>query len=109
MYPLLCTAGYPMPLKAGKFEIVGWSVAARNPAVAIEVAIYDDRGITSDTFGRILPNPEDYKAKLIHRKGITTYGVQIDSPVMTESIKTRYGISVHTSNVEGGSFCVYVK
>jgi hypothetical protein len=109
MYPLLCTAGFPMPLKAGKFEIVGYSVAARNPALAIEVAIYDDRGITSDRFGRILPNADEFKSKIVHRKGIATYGVQIDSQAMTEPIKTRYGISAHTSNVEGGSFCVYVK
>ena len=109
MYPLLCTAGFPMPLKAGKFEIVGYSVAAIDPAVAIEVAIYDDRGITSDLFGRILPNSDDYKNKIVHRKGIATYGVQIDSQAMTEPIKTRYGISAYTSNVLGGSFCVYVR
>ena len=110
MYPLTCYAGFPMPLKAGKMEICGFTCAAEDTALAIELAIVDDERLTAnDTFGKLLDSPNGYKKKLMHRKGIATYGVQIDSPVMSEPIKTRHGISVYSSNVKGGSLCIYVR
>lgn len=110
MYPLTCYAGFPMPLKVGRFEIAGFTCAAENTALAIELAIVDDERIKpSDLFGKMLDSPNDYKTKLVHRKGIVTYGVQIDSPHLSEPIKTRHGISIYSSNVKGGSLCLYVR
>jgi hypothetical protein len=111
MYPLTCHAGFPNPLKVGKFEIVGFCAAAEDTSVAIELALVDDVELkkTDAAFGRLLPNGDDYKVKLMHRKGIATYGVQIDSFEFSEPIKTRYGLSVHSKNVKGGSLCVYVR
>jgi hypothetical protein len=99
-----------MPLKAGRFEICGFTCAAETEATAIELTLVDDERIKStDSFGKLLDSPTGYKVKLIHRKGIATYGVQIDSPVFSEPIKTRHGISVYAQNVKGGSLCVYVR
>ena len=110
MYPLTCYAGFPMPLKVGKFEIAGFSCAAEDTAVAVELAVIDDQTLLpTDPFGKLLPNGDDYKVKIIHRKGIATYGVQIDSQVFTEPIKIRHGISIHTKNIKGGTLCVYVR
>ena len=110
MYPLTCYAGFPNPLRVGKFEIVGFSCAAEDTAIAIELAIVDDQTLLpTDNFGKQLINGDDYKVKVLHRKGIATYGVQVDSLAFTEPIKVRHGISVHSKNIKGGSLCVYVR
>ena len=99
-----------MPVRAGKFEIVGFSVAAASSALSIEVQVVDDINIkSSDDFGNLLPTAENNKTVLFHRKGIATYSGQIDAMTFTEPIKTRHGISVYTDNIVPGSFCLYVR
>ncbi len=106
----MCIGGFPMPAKAGKFDIVGYSVAAENTALAIELLVVDDVNIKSDdSIGKILTSNLYNKHVLFHRKGIATYGVQLDSQVFLEAIKTRKGISVYTENVKAGTLCVYVR
>jgi hypothetical protein len=111
MYPLQCHAGFSMPVKAGKFEIAGFSVAAQDTAIAIQLVLVDDKNVspTNDTFGKLLTSADGNKNVLVHRKGIVTYGVQIDSFMFSEPIKTRYGLSVRAENVKAGSLCVYVR
>jgi len=110
MYPLQCYAGFSMPVKAGKFSITGFSVAAEDSAIPIELVIVDDAQIKpDDNFGRLLETPDNHKNVITHRKGIITYGVQIDAFTFQEPVKTRYGISVYTSNVLANSLCVFVK
>ena len=109
MYPLTCYAGFPMPLKAGKFEIAGYSCAADDTTLAMELAIVDDNTIMpSDTFGKLLDNADDYKFKIVHRKAAITYGNQLKEQ-FSFPIKTRYGISISSTNIRGGSLCVYVR
>lgn len=109
MYPLTCHAGFPMPVKAGKFEICGFSCAAEDTSVAIEVVLVDDVTIQpTDKFGRLLESTDNNKVVLMHRKGIATYGVQIDSFEFSQPMKTRYGLSIRAENVLSGSLCVYV-
>jgi hypothetical protein len=110
MYPLTCYAGFPMPLKEGKFHICGFSMAARDSSLAVEVVLVDDENIkTTDDWGKMLDSATGNKKVLMHRKGIATYGVPIDSMFLTEPIKTRYGLSIFAENVLGGSLCVYVR
>ncbi len=109
MYPLTCLGGFSMPVRAGKMEIVGYSVAAETAATAIELQVVDDVQIKSDDkFGRLLTSFDSNKTELFHKKGIAVYGVQIDT-MFPEPIKTRHGISIRTENVKAGSFCLYVR
>lgn len=110
MYPLTCHAGFPMPVKAGKFEITGFSLAAEDTSLSIEVLLVDDVNILpTDKFGKLLTSFDENKVVLCHRKGIATYGVQIDTFEFSEPIKTRHGLSIRAENVLTGSLCVYVR
>lgn len=107
-YPLQCAGGYPVPLKAGRFEIWGYSAAPDVIGTATEVAIFDDVTIRpGDNFGRLISTfDENTKACLWYDKvpAGTSPGWQLAEP-----IKTRYGISIYTSNIKGGSLCLYAR
>ena len=107
MYPIQCPGGFSVPTKAGKFEVCGFCVTVETPASASEFAIVDDPGIDqSGSTGRILPNLTDQKNILAHIKGLAA-GDAVLSYEFSEPIKTRYGISIYSTNTLAGSMCVY--
>jgi hypothetical protein len=116
MYPLTCVGGFNVPARAGKFEIVGFTIDINDPTLASHVAIIDDEGISSDwECGRILDEviepPTEVKGILVH-KSASTLASNIGGYLEwfpPESVKTVHGISIHVENVKQGSFCLYVR
>lgn len=111
-YPLQCYAGYSMPIKAGKFEIIGYFAAPEAIGTAMEIAIVDDTSIKpGDNFGKIISSmastsTDNTKTVIAwERVGVGYNAVQ----TFGEPIKTRHGISIYSTNIKGGSLCVYVR
>ena len=115
MYPLTCVGGFNVPARQGKYEVVGFIVDVNDPTLGAHVAIIDDVGIKPEwTCGRILTDlepPTTVKNILVHISA-SALASNIGGSVEwfpPESVKTRYGISIHAENIKQGSFCLYVK
>lgn len=114
MYPLQCYAGIPMPVKSGKFQIVGYKAAVETTTSASQLVLVDDEDIIpTDKFGKLIGNVADInsgdkKTVIVNKKGIASVDGMLEE-FFPEPIKTRYGISVHAENIVGGSLCVYVR
>jgi len=110
MYPLTCHAGFNVPARSGKFEVVGFTVTVEDETADSYFAIVDDPAINqSGKAGLILSTLTEQKNVLAHKKGD---GSSYDGDLEwfpPESIKTRYGLSLYYTNVKAGSVCVYVR
>jgi len=111
-YPIQCTAGFPMPLVVGKYEILGFVAEISDTTADAQIAIYDDRTIkTEDAFGKLIAVADIYHTKtlLVDLKsdgaasGASGY-LEYDFP---EPVKIRNGLSIAADNIKGGSLCVY--
>ena len=113
MYPLTCVAGFNVPARQGKFEIIGFCVTVDDVTADAEFAIVDDETIDPNgKAGKIissLGSPTEVKNVLAHKK----YATNNSEPVMewfpSCAIKTRYGTSLYFDNIKQGSVCVYVR
>ncbi len=112
MYVAQCYAGYPMPLKAGKFEVCGVRATLASVAAAARLTLFDDETIAPGVRnGNILPsdayltNKTAFLDELTAANTIGTVDVQFPEP-----IKMRFGVSVSdSSNIVGGSLMLYVR
>ena len=119
MYPLTCHAGFNVPAKAGKFDIVGFTVSGNDALasnVPIEFAIIDDNTIkVDDKMGKLIASldPPTVVKHIIVNKKVTfdTSGTHdhFIEWFPSEPVKTRYGISLYFNNIKQGSVCLYVK
>ena len=123
MYPLTCHAGFNVPARAGKFEIVGFTALADQTDQDTEFAIIDDINIKKNQdqataaykAGLIiadLDQPCEIKKVLCHEKIYEGDGGPYDATIKwfpPETVKTRYDISLFFSNIKQGSLCLYVK
>lgn len=109
MYPLVCKGGYPMPLRAGKFDIVQISAPAGTVGTVSRLTLIDDLGLAEDaTLGRVLTNDNIYKTTIVDLKSTTAEGGL--NQVFQEPLKVRKGISVkNADNLQPGSIMVYVR
>jgi len=109
MYPIQCHAGFAMPVKAGKMEIVGFHATVDLLTATSEFAIVDDNTIKpDDKWGHLLGTIEDQDGIIVYCKGLGSIDTSLDF-VFPEPIKTRYGISIYGDNLLAGSVCVYVR
>ena len=107
MYPIQCPGGYPVPVKAGRFDITGFCVTVADPASNSQFAIVDDSAIKeTDTLGNLLTTLDSKKVVLANLKGLANIDTVL-SYDFSEPIKTRYGISIYGNNWVAGSVCVY--
>jgi len=113
MYMLTCVAGFNVPIRSGKMEIVGMTATVADATAASQVALVDDPGIRSDwKTGRILDSveePTEQKGIIANIKG---HGSAYDTVLEwwpCEPVKTRYGLSLCFTNIEQGSMCIYVR
>ena len=119
MYPLTCHAGFNVPARSGKFEIVGFTVIGNVDLEAnqeIELAIIDDPEINPNgKAGRIIASldvPTEQKNILVHKKIVFDTDGNYDATLEwfpPEPIKTRHGTSLYFNNIKQGSFCLYVR
>lgn len=112
-YPLTCIAGFNVPARSGKFEIVGFTATVADSAVDSQVAIIDDPAINQDSkAGFIIPSiepPTTQKNILCNVKGDGSAYDSVLEWIPFEPIKTRYGISLCFTNIAQGSLCLYVR
>ena len=91
-------------------KISALSELAATPEGTDIIAIVDDPAIDQDGKAGLILSTLDYqKNVLAHVKGD---GSAYDGTLEwhpTESIKTRYGLSLYFTNVKAGSVCVYVR
>jgi len=112
MYPNTCYAGYPMPLRTGKFELMGYSAAPSAVGTAMEVAIIDDRNIGDKKWGSLITTMEStgtQNTKTVVAWDKIAAGYTVYASMFPEPLKVRHGISVYCSNVKAGSFCLYIR
>jgi len=110
-YPIQCNAGFPMPLVAGKYEIVGFTAEVETATLDSQIAFFDDRTIKNeDSFGKLISVADIYTTKtlLIDLKNTGVAGGEGNLTYeFSEPIKVRNGISIAAQNVKGGSICLY--
>lgn len=102
-----------MPVKKGRFEILGFTATVSDPTAASQIQMWDDESITDvSTQGNILTigstEAAQRKTLIANIKGIANADACLEV-LFPEHLKTRRGISVATSNIVGGSFFLYVK
>ena len=112
-YPLTCIAGFNVPARAGKYEIVGFTATVADSAADSQMAIVDDVRIGQNTQqGFIIDSleaPTEYKNIIVNEKGDGSAYDTVLEWWPAEPIKTRYGISLCYTNIEQGSLCLYVR
>ena len=112
MYVAQCAGGYPMPLKAGKFEVYGVRATIKDPTAAARLTLLDDETIVDGSkVGNIYP-PDTYMTKktIIMDERTVANTVGNIEMMFPEAIKTRQGISVAgMTNILGGSTMLYVR
>jgi hypothetical protein len=105
MYPIQCAAGFSIPLKGGRFSIVGINATIKDPTAVARIAIVDDPNIKA-TQGYCLDNLDNTINVLCDFKSVANTVGNIGE-VFAEPIKTRYGTSAFFTNLVAGSVCVY--
>jgi len=108
MYPILCPAGYGIPLKGGKMEIIHITAAASDTNATARLTLLDDSNITGK-WGSLVASKDKNHYQILDLKRVAVCEPNIRfEPI--ESIKTRYGISIlHATNLVPGSINIYVR
>lgn len=110
MYVAQCSAGFPMPLKAGKYEIYGVRATLASSAAVARLTLIDDADLPEGSnWGAIYPASLEKKTVIIDERTIanTVGGIDVMFP---EAIKCRRGISIAgATNLVGGSITLFIR
>ena len=111
MQPIVCHAGYPMPLTAiRKTRILGFQATVETPGSASQVTIVDDENVKPDSnwCGNLLTSTEaiERNKQILEKKGIADVDATLES-WLPEPITIMNGVSVYATNIEGGTLKVY--
>lgn len=110
MYPITCAGGYPLPMKAGKFEIFGFRASINTAGTAARVTLVDDETIDDYAkVGTVHADSTTLKTTIIDVRDPlgTTGNLEVMFP---EPIKTRHGISISGwDNIVVGTGMLYVR
>ena len=103
MYPLHCTGGFAMPIRSGKFEIVGVGLNLGAVSTDYELSLWDT-GVNAIVDHE---NPPADARRIFHANGDGAGSEFIPFP---ESLKVRSGISVGVAtNIDPGELYIYVR
>lgn len=105
MYTLTCAAGYPNPIREGKFEIFGMSATVNDVSAAARVRLIDnsERKIFAPSYSSPSDVPIIDEKVVAGEKG--TIQIQFSEP-----IKLRKGLSVvNADNIVVGSLKVFAR
>jgi hypothetical protein len=110
MYPLTCRGGFPVPIKAGRFEVLGLRATVNTTTSNSRVRIIDDPSIKEgDKWGKILSS--DYTGAgtvIADVKGMADIDANLEI-LFPEPVKLRYGASLIAENTVPGSISLYVR
>ncbi len=112
MYVAQCYAGFPMPLKAGKFEVCGVRATPTSAAAAARMTLLDDDTLVDgDRNGKMYSATDSHSRKTIFADVRTAANESGNIDVIFPApIKMRYGVSVAgLSNIIGGSITLYIR
>lgn len=111
MYPMTCAGGYPVPIKGGRFEVIGFKATVNTTTSDSRVTLMDDPFINEgDKQGRILTaSYADRGTKFIDVKGMADIDANLEV-LFPEPMKIRNGVSlIRADNVVPGSMILYIK
>lgn len=109
MYVQTCAGGYPNPLKAGRYEVLGFRVTVKTPASASQIQLWDDSNIKdTDRVGYVKDIDADLKTMIANIKGLANSDANLEV-LFPEPLKLRRGLSGAFTNIVPGSFFLYVK
>ena len=108
MHIMTCYAGFPLPLKAGKCEILGVQAPILDTGAPSQLILWDDYSIDETAqYGNIYSSDDrTKKVQLVDLKGISNADGEL-SQVFPEPLKLRRGLSVMLSNIS--KVFVYVR
>ena len=104
MYPIQCHGGYSLPIKAGKFEVLGVQIPASSTAVATRITLRDSAA------SKVVTDAPESGSVIFDGQGIAN-GDGAISVMFAEPIKVRNGVTVddNFSNGTAGKNCVYIR
>lgn len=111
MYPLTCRGGFPMPVKAGRFEVVGVRATVNTTTADSRLRLIDDPNIKEgEPFGKILTDSyTGAGTQIADVKGIGGTDANLEV-LFPEPMKLRNGVSItHCDNLVTGSIALYVR
>lgn len=111
MYVAQCHAGFPMPLKAGKFEIYGVRASISDTTAATRLTLVDDQDLPEGSrFGNIYSTSEvgSKKCAFVDERTVASTVGSIDV-MFPEAIKMRNGVSMAGSNLIGGTVTLLIR
>lgn len=111
MYVAQCFAGFPMPLKAGKYEVFGVRASIKDATAAARLTLVDDQDLEEGAkWGAIYSTAEvaDKKCMIIDERTVANTVGNIDV-MFPEPIKLRRGISMAGSNLRGGTVTLLIR
>ncbi len=102
MYPLTCRAGFAVPIKDGKFEIVGLSAVANDTDELMRITLVDEGSFTVINDTNYIPAEKPYLADM---QGTIMLGTIFEEP-----IKVRNGANVvNVTNCVPGKTFLYIR
>ena len=110
-YPLTCRAGYPLPIKPGKFTIKKIIAAVNDRTANSRLILIDDHTVKAPESQGKVRSAKTYPehTQIIDMKGVGGQGMgYLDSGEL--NLKLRDGLTVvDTTNLQAGGIAVYVE
>lgn len=102
MYPLLCSGGYGVPMKRGKFEILKITAACSSSSAEARMQLCDSRRVSPSS-----KTPAEHLICDLKRVAACDANIIFDCP---EPIKIRNGLApLILTNLVVGSIIVYIR
>lgn len=110
MQPILCSAGYGVPLKAGRLEIVQVIAPGSDTNSSSRLTLIDDGALEDgDKFGNFVATKTSKHRLVFDKKRVAACHANIDEE-LAEPMKVIHGISVlNAENLVPGSIFVYIR
>lgn len=107
MYHITCAGGYALPIKTGKFEVLGYSCPVNSTAAASQLTLVDADPYASAGASQVTDSA--YNRTVIEKQGIAN----VDGNLIEwfpEPIKVRYGLALAVAtNLKVGKMMVYAR
>jgi hypothetical protein len=108
MYPMLCSGGYGVPMRGGKYEIIYITALTDVAASTARLTLLDDSNITT-RYGTTVGTKTKAHEQVVDIKRLAVCETTLKWEP-TEPMKVRYGLSVlNATNLIAGSINVYVR
>jgi hypothetical protein len=102
MYHVTCAGGYALPIKTGRFEVLGYSCPVNDPTAVSQITLID-----GDDFKPVTDSSEN--RTFVEKKGVANVNGNLEA-WFPEPIKLRKGITLAVAtNLKVGKMMVYAR